>query len=397
MTEEKPRPHVQLLGFAVFVLVPSFDTVGKYFGPAGIAVYSLLGVAAIYAFYFLFLPFFRKHVSEKTALRLALATLVGLIVMVAIAYPLANSGRFGGGSDVDDATIVAVGEMLKGNYAYYPKTYLGLPISPLPGALFLAVPWVIASALQFQNILWLVVLFMVLRQILQSNVSTVAFFWAVPALSPTVLQSLVTGSDYIANTIYVLFSAWLVLRYAADGDASVWKKLAAAAFLGVGLSSRSNFLLVLPMLFIVLVRTAGWRKAIRSAAIAGGAFALITIPFWAYDPAGFSPMTAQSFKVKVLEEVLPFAGILIPGSALMIAVALSLRKNAADAASFFRDHGIIQLYLVLFSSIVFSIHRGELNLYMANSGYGLFALFFGAAGCWLILKNEPATAHSPLD
>lgn len=394
MTDEKPLPHLQLLGLAAFILVPSFDTIDKYFGPAGIAAYSVLGLIAVYAGYFFVLPRFNKYISERNALILAVATLAALTAVVGVGYPLANSGRFGGGSDVDDAMIIAVGELLKGSYPYYPKTYLGLPISPLPGAVFLAISWVVVGAVQFQGIFWLAILFLVLRKMLGSNVSTLAFFWALFALSPTIHQSLLTGSDYIANSIYILAAAWLVLRYGADAEAPVWKKLLAAAFLGLGLSSRSNFLLVLPMLFIVLARTAGWREAFRSAAVAGIVFALVTLPFWAYDPAGFSPMTAQAFKVKVLEQVLPFAGILIPGSAMVIAAALSFRKNAADTAAFLRDNGIVQLYLVLFSSIIYSIHTNDLNLYMANSGYGLFALFFGAAGCWLLLNRKEAPPGS---
>ncbi len=392
MAGDTSRQLLRAFGLAVFILVPSFDTIGKYFGPVGIVLYSIVGLAAVFAGWFLVIPHFVRLVSERSAQWLAVATLAGLIVIVTIGYPLANSGRFGGGTDVDDAMIIAVTELLKGNYPYYLKTYLGLPISPMPGSIFLAVPWVAANALPYQNIFWLAVLYLLARHILKSGVWALGLFWAFLVLSPTVHQSLVTGSDYISNSVYVLVGAWLVLRYSSDPDAPAWKSIASAAFLGLGLSSRSNFLLVVPMIFLVLVRSAGWAAAIRSSGVAMAVFAAVTVPFWAYDPAGFSPFTAQAWKVRVLEQVVPYAGVLIPGSALVIAAALSFRQRADDLAAFLRNNGIVQLYLLLFTAIVYAIQASQLNLFMANSGYGLFALFFGAAGCWMaLMKGDPAS------
>ena len=388
MIDQIPRRYSHVLWLSVFLLVPSFDTVGKYFGLGGIIAYFLIGLFVVYVGHFLLLPFFLRHVTERTALILAVTTFLGLIAIVSVGYPLANSGRYGGGADVDDAMIIAVGELVKGNYPYYLKTYLGLPISPLPGAILIAFPWVLAGALQYQNIFWLAVLFIFLRREMRSYAYPLALFWAILLLSPTVHQSLVTGSDYISNSIYVLIPVWLILKGSRDADASVWSTLLPAAFLGFGLSSRSNFLLVVPMIFIFLGRTAGWKRALLTTGVAMAAFAAVTLPFWAYDPAGFSPISTQAAKVLVLEQALPLAGKLIPGTALIIAVILSFRQTAWDVAAFFRNSGIVQLYLLIFSSVVYAVQTDQLNLYMGNSGYGLFALFFGAVGSWLFLTRE---------
>ncbi len=264
---DKPHQYLRVFGLAIFLLVPSFDTAGKYLGIAGIALYFAAGLIAIFVGYFLLLPPFLKHVSERTAQILALITFAGLIAIVCVGYPLANSGTLGGGSDVDDAMIIAASELVKGNFPYYQTTYLGLPISPLPGAIFLATPWVVAGALPYQNIFWLAVLFLVLRNLLNSSALVLALFWAILLSSPTVLQSLVTGSDYISNSIYILVAIWLALKYAADPEAPLWKKLLSAAFLGICLSSRSNFFVVLPLYFGALVHTAGWREAFRLSAV----------------------------------------------------------------------------------------------------------------------------------
>jgi hypothetical protein len=100
---------------------------------------------------------------------LAALTLLALIAVVSIGYPLANSGVYGPGGDVDDAMRIATTELILGHYPYYLKTYLGWPISPLPGAIFLAVPWAVSGLLQLQNVFWIGVLFGVLRQHFQKS------------------------------------------------------------------------------------------------------------------------------------------------------------------------------------------------------------------------------------
>lgn len=389
---DKPHQYLRVFGLAIFLLVPSLDTAGKYFGVPGLALYFAGGLIAIFAGYFLLLPPFLKHVSERTARILAVITFAGLIAIVFVGYPMANSGTLGSGSDVDDAMIVAVTEIVNGNFPYYQKTYLGLPISPLPGAIFLATPWVVARALPYQNIFWLAVLFLVLRNLLNSSALVLALFWAILLSSPTVLQSLVSGSDYISNSIYILVAIWLTLKYAADPESPLWKKLLSAAFLGICLSSRSNFFVVLPLYFGALVHTAGWREAFRLSAVSVAVLAAVTLPFWAYDPAGFSPFAAQAYKMRVLESVLPYAGLLIPGSAMLIAAWFAVRKSTSCLPEFLQANGIVQLYVLLFSSAIFAIQAGKLNLYMANSGYGIFALFFGAIGFWMSLNRDD---HAP--
>lgn len=393
MTNDGRGRSLLVFGLALFILVPSFDTLGKYFGGIGILLYSLLGLAAVLVGYHFIWPVFQRSISERTGLILAAATLIFLIIEVAFGYPLANSGRIGPGSDVDDALIIGAGELLKGNYPYYLKTYLGLPLSPLPGAMLLAVPWVLFGALEYQNVFWLGILFVMLWYAMKSSVPAIALFWAILLLSPTVHQSLVTGSDYISNTIYVLAAAWFLIKYATDAEAPAWKKILPAVLLGIALSSRTNFLLVMPICFVTLARAAGWKEAIRSSAIAAASLVLVTLPFWAFDPAGFTPITTQAVRLRQLDEVLPYSGRLIPASAGLIGAALAFRKNAANLASFLLNNGIVQLYLIVTTSIVYAIHSNKLNLFMNNSGYGLFGLFFGALGCWLFLNRKDAVGR----
>ena len=54
--------------------------------------------------------------------------------------------------------------------------------------------------------------------------------------------------------------------------------------------ARANFLLLLPLAFGWLVRARGWRTATAAVALASGAAAALSLPFYLYDPAGFTPL-----------------------------------------------------------------------------------------------------------
>jgi hypothetical protein len=69
-------------------------------------------------------------------------------------YPKANIHTPMRGSDRDDALLDATSALLRGEFPYSRPTYLGNPITPLPGALLLAVPFVLAGNAALANALW---------------------------------------------------------------------------------------------------------------------------------------------------------------------------------------------------------------------------------------------------
>jgi len=382
----KHRP-AWFLAFSVFLLAPSFDTALKYFGSTGVVVYFVAGtVALLFADRFL-IPAYQKLVSEKSASYLALASLITLSATALIVYPIANSGRFGGGSDGDDALITAVTELLNGRYPYYLNTYLGNLISPMPGAIVLAIPFVALGLLPLQNVFWLAILFLVFRKFEESSVSALGVVWIMLFVSPTLLQNIVTGADYASNSIYVLVAMWALIRTLSH-DSAEWKPFAAAVLLGVGLSSRSTFMLAMPLLLSALVQNAGWKPAIKYLVIAAITFLVVTIPFWLYDPAGFAPLRVQSDKLKAIEDFLPFASIIIPGSAMLMSVGLSFQRMRSDITVFFRNCAIVQLFVLMFTALIYTLKLGRLDFYVGQTGYGMFTLFFGAVAGWTYLYGK---------
>jgi hypothetical protein len=385
---QKSGAFLNTFGIALLLLLPSIDTVLKYTGIAGLVVYIAAGTAAISFCGRFVVPFAMSKIDNKIAIIVAAATLLVLIAIVTVGYPIANSGVYGGGGDVDDAMIAAARSVIHGEYPYYQRTYLGLLISPLPGSIFLAIPFVVVNALQYQNVFWLAALFAAARKEFNSGAAALGLLWTIILVGPSALHGLVTGSDYITNSIYILIAMWFMVRAISYKDAPVWKKLLPTLLLGVGLSSRTNFILILPLFMSVLVQNAGWKEAVKYVLLALLICGLVTFPFWLYDPTGFAPLISQASKVRELETTLPLAGIIIPVSTLLLSLGLSFRKMEADCAVFFRNCAVVQLFVLLFTSIIFAIQRGQLNFYMSHAGYGMFVLFFAAAGAWItILKR----------
>ena len=380
------RPTGSLIAFALCLLIPSTDTIQKYFGSKAVAAYIFIGFCLLQISYKLILPRFICIVTERQALLLALLTFLGLVLVFSILYPIAQAGIVGGGSDQDDALNIAATELIHGRYPYYPKTYLDNPIAPLPGAIILAVPFVLLGNSAYQNIFWLTVFFLAVKSYLKSGSSSLALMWTILILSPSVLQNVVTGVDHPANTIYILVFMWWMVISISKSDVATWKKLVPSVLLGIGLSSRSNFILILPLLFSTLVQTAGWKPAIKYIAVTGIVFGAITVPFWLYDPRGFVPLFVQSTKLTQFQLILPFAGILIPSVAGAIAFALGFQRMGRDCVVLFRNCAVVEAFPVLCVIALSTIQTGSFNL--AWAGYGLFFLFFGTLAFWNSLIEE---------
>lgn len=376
-----------VFGFAVFTLLPSFDTALKYGGPFGVLAYFFGGVAVIFAADRSIFPLFKAKISERTARILALATITGLAIFAAVVHPLVDPKTVGFGTDADDALVTAASELLAGRYPYTLSTYLGNLISPMPGSVILAVPFVIAGAIYLQNVFWIAVFLSVFSRIERSTASAVGLVLAMMLLSPTLLQNIVTGADYASNSTYIVVAMWLMLTTIPGDDKPIWMKLLPSILLGIGLSSRSTFMLIIPLFISILIQRAGWQKAIGFLSISAVAFIAVTLPFWIANPAGFAPLTVQSEKLKFVEEVLPYAGVIVPGIAGLIACGLALQNMKTDTAKFFRNCAIVQIFVLFFTSALYTIKLGRVDFFLQQAGYGMFTLFFGATAFWMYLNR----------
>ena len=362
-------------GLAFCLVIPSCGVIQKYFGNIGLLIYLVAATAILWLVFRYLLELVLSRLSERGSVYLLLLTFVALIAIFAIVYPKANVHIAGRGSDADDGLNLAVNELLNGRYPYSVRTYLDNPISPLPGAILLAIPFVLFGSSAYQNLFWLGVFCFVLFRMMQSWRATLILFLTILIFSPVVVNDIVTGGDYPTNTIYVLVFMLLTLSWGPGTDSLSWKKLLAVLLLGIGLSSRANFLLLMPPLFSALTLRAGWRTAATYSALTLLVCAAITIPFWVHDPAGFTPLHTQAHKVAEFQTILPFAGLVVPALGGGIAMALAWRSIKLRRETWLRDCAIVQAFLVVCVATLTIIQTGTLSL--TSASYGVFFLFFG--------------------
>lgn len=374
MTRFASSPLLPPLTYALCLILSSANALEKYVRGPSLYLYMAVVVGAVF-FLWRYGDSLVQRMSERQALVLTVLMLLGLAALFAVGYPLANADILGPGSDRDEAIQIATSHLLAGEYPYYDKTYLDNPISPLPGSLLLSIPFVLLGNGALQILFWIVVFLIAVRATLLDSRQTMLILATLLLLAPKVPHEVVTGSDFIANALYVLVAIlWLAEAIRRPALAPF---VAAAVFLGVALSSRANFLFLVPLIYVALAQRGGWQRATAAMTLAGATFVVITLPFWLYDPEGFSPLTTAR-KVNLFDALLPYSSILVP--ALMGLAALGLAWQHRTASSYprlFRDCAIVQAIPVVYGVILPSLIAQRLILAFGTR-YGMAFLFFAA-------------------
>lgn len=157
-----------------------------------------------------------------------------------------------GASDSDNAIDLFIEEFSSGRYPYSAKTFLNNPITPMPGTIILSLPFYILGHSGLQNIFWLCVLLFFMSKKMKNQAGASIASLAFLLMSPVILYQVVQATDYLANSIYVLIALVSVYESLTAPHVSYSRMLFACVFLGVALTSRLNFLLILPLLTLQL-------------------------------------------------------------------------------------------------------------------------------------------------
>jgi len=370
------------------IILPSTYTVQKYTGVVGLSTFILLGIVSIITGYMYVLPAILKRLDNTSTTLIATSFFIALVIGFFIFYPYANAGNIGGGSDRDEALTLAATELIHMRYPYYPKTYLNQPITPLPGAVILSVPFVLLGNSAYQNIFWILVCFFVLWYWLGDNRLALISSLLI-SVTPISLQQLVTGGDLVTNCLYILLPLLLLIRIRPHNWAI---SIACAVILGLGLSSRLNFFLVFPLLLAMGFHTGGWKPLLLYFVIPTLTCATVTIPFFLFQPSGFSPLHTLS-KLAQFDNTLPFASLIIPLLALFVTFFLSMKKFDVHGIALLRNISVIQAILVISSVVLSSIEYQLIDLSLLE--YGIASLIFGIASSAKFISKTVPSHTSP--
>nr|WP_143548184.1 hypothetical protein [Rhodopirellula sp. SM50] len=321
-----------------------------------------------------------------------IASFLLIVAAFAVLYPIANArNHLGGGSDQDEANNLAAAALLRGDYPYYPLTYLDNPLSSMPGSIVLAVPFYLIGNAAYQNLFWLAALCAVAAWRFANGGLALLQLCCLLGLCPVVWHSLVTGNDLFANTLYVLVALQCFVAAIPDANAGVTPKVLAAVFLGVAMASRTNFLLLLPMTAVFVGVRAGWSRMLVYAVIAALVFFSLNVPFWLYDPEHFGP-TAKQNVFQYVEGVVPNVQVVMPGISVAVALAMCVFAWRDAESTFWWKCAIIQAVPVV---SITALHMWSVRwpsfLWII---YGQMALMLGSWAYWSAVANQDNVERS---
>lgn len=320
--------------------------------------------------------------SDRTATVAAVVLLIAAVAAFAVVYPQVSTDTAALGSDRDEDADIATRRLLHLKYPYYAHTYLGNSLTHMPGSLLLAIPFVLIGWSALQNVFWLPAFHLATRRLF-GDPRAALLGLALVLATPAVVRELVTGGDLISNCIYVLLLALATLRLRPSRRAL---RLGAAVALGAALSSRSNFVFVLPLLAAAVAREDGVREALRVASAAAAAFLVVTLPFYLADPSGFTPRKTAD-KLSEFNDVLPHAAYVTVGLALAATAVLCFTRMSRSGIELCRNTAVVQAVLVGIPVVLTSIRAGKPDFGFLVSGYGLPVAFFTIVGAWPLLER----------
>ena len=227
------------------------------------------------------------------------------------------------------------------------------------------------------NVFWLGALVLVLWRMgkgADASASTLALglFLCVAGLNTWIV-----GSDRLANTICVLLLS-IGICALASRDGGSFPLAGCALVLGIGLSWRINFVLVVPPLLAFVAARRGWRAAAVTGVALGAGFVLVTLPFLLADPEGFAPLHTLGKVSTSGDRILGRALIIAAATLFSVLAALVIMQREPSLPSFLWVSAFVLATPVwLLFPVVWITDGSEAAFYFAT--YGLFAAIFASA------------------
>jgi len=109
-------------------------------------------------------------------------------------------------------------------------------------------------------------------------------------------------------------------------------------------------------------------------------FCAVTLPFWLYDPEGFTPLHVTKY-VKRFDSIIPYFSLVISGTSVAVVAWLSLSKLRNKALKLLWGSAIIQAVPTAYGIVLTSVTAGRFEV-GPYANYSLSFMLFGAVGLW---------------
>jgi hypothetical protein len=270
---------------AVILIVVSTHTAMNLGGPPLVVIYSV----AMACVTLLLLPFATDLLGRApswVAPAIVVASLAVLVLTFAHGVPPSWAYALGAGSDRANALDVGLARLAGGLYPYTGLTYLGNPITPLPGSLVLAAPfWWLTGSSAVQNVVWTLALLPVLCGGWRLRPGS-TLLWLIVVLGCLEAgREYLIGDDLVTSVVPAVAAAAWVLH-----ARSPLVLTAAAVALGVATCTRPHLALVVVIVAVAVGLRAGRRQALLVGGVAAATWAVLIVPFLLGGPGRFSPL-----------------------------------------------------------------------------------------------------------
>jgi hypothetical protein len=287
-------------------------------------------------------------------------------------------------SDREDALRIELTAVHHHQYPYDAHTFRGNPPSPLPGAMLLAAPFFALRHIAWQNLLWLALFFVFTIRFFRHRATALFFLAVFLLLAPANLSDFTSGGDYLTNFYYVAIAVALFIR---SRDRAIYACVPAALFLGVTLSSRIIYAVILiPLLALTLQRTSRSRTVALFVIVLIAA-AAVTLPIFAPHPFThlFQQLGQNAGKLRYVPNALHPRWTL-PLLAVMVAGATFFARM--NLPRLFLTFSITSFVMLAPFAVTFALHSERLRY---NLSYlGVCALSFSL---WALSRYE----HTSMD
>jgi len=308
------------------------------------------------------------------------------IAAFAILYPISLKHTLNAGSDREDALRIELTAVRHHQYPYDTRTFLGSPPTPLPGAMLLAAPFFAVQHIAWQNFLWLALFFLFTLRFFRYR-ATALFFLAVFLLfAPGNLSDFTSGGDYLTNFFYLAIA---IALFTQSLGRSWYARIPAALFLGITLSSRIIYVVILiPLLALALQRTSRLRTSVLFLIVLTAA-AAVTLPVFTPHPAMhlLQQLNQNARKLRYIPAALHPQWTLPTLGVLIACIALPLRMDLPRLFLIFSASSFVMLAPFV---ITFALHAEPLR-------YAFFYLSICALSfsLWALSRYERPAPATP--